>query len=183
VLWASFVLMATDTWFRIKASLGLLKKRGDEVLPRLSSFLARQLGGDAGEPFYDMLSVLQPLCIACTPDMNQNYKRHLLRWIIQKNSKEQRMHWAASKCALLSGCSRLLLLAWHPVILADVVVDVLKNGKIEPRLTNRTLQCTCKGLQLNVYKAQWCMRKKGTVQGLLFVCRCMPHDIAAPCLA
>ncbi len=114
----------------------MLKKRGDEVLPRLSSFLARQLGGDAGEPFYDMLSVLQPL-----------------------------------------------LLAWHPVILADVVVDVLKNGKIEPRLTNRTLQCTCKGLQLNVYKAQWCMRKKGTVQGLLFVCRCMPHDIAAPCLA
>ncbi len=56
----------------------MLEERGNQVLPRLSSFLGRQLGSDTGEPLYDMLSVLQPLCIACTPDMNQNYKTHLL---------------------------------------------------------------------------------------------------------
>jgi len=67
-----------------------------------------------------------------------------------------------------------------PCDLAVLVFEVLENQNVKPRLMSCLLQCTSKGLQLNVYDARWCMHKKGTVQGSALVCRCMPHAIAAP---
>jgi len=90
------------------------------------------------------------------------------------------MHQVASKSALLLRCSRLLSLTWHPVVLTVKIFGVLEEQIVQRQLMSCVLQCTGKGLQLNAYNAQWCMHKKGTVQGSPLVCHCMPREIAAP---
>ena len=67
----------------------------------------------------------------------------------------------------------LVVVDLAPCDLAVLILGVMKNPNVKPRLMSCILQCTRKGLQQNVYNARWCMHKKGTVQGSALICRCM----------